>query len=141
LQELEIQLGEKKIREANYKIDGSKELLTETNEKLDVFKKNLEEKKKELEKISKETEKEETTLQKKAAKIEKAIEDRLLKAYVRVRENYKNGLAVVTVERDSCGGCFGKVPPQMQMEIRQRKKILLCEHCGRILVALDKDID
>lgn len=139
LQELEIQLGEKKVKEAELAIESSEAILAETNEKLADYQKNLEVKKKELEKIIKETEKEETSLNKKASKMEGEIEERLIRAYSRIRSNYKNGLAVVTVERDACGGCFGKVPPQMQSEIRQRKKILLCEHCGRILVALDAD--
>jgi predicted nucleic acid-binding Zn-ribbon protein len=135
LQELEIQLQEKKMSEFTLGIDQSKEVLKETEERLDSLKKNLKEKKVELEKIIKETEKEEASLKRKAAKVEKIIEDRLLTAYNRIRSNYRNGLAVVTVERDSCGGCFGMVPPQMQMDIRQRKKIILCEHCGRVLVA------
>lgn len=137
LQELEIQLQEKKTKEFSLSIDQSKELLKETEEKLDAYNKNLKEKKKELEKIIAENEKEEASLNRKAKKVEKDIEDRLLNAYNRIRTNYRNGLAVVTVERDSCGGCFGMVPPQMQMDIRQRKKIILCEHCGRILVAPD----
>lgn len=139
LQDLEMQLHEKKIKELQISIDSSKEILKETTDKLKSFQKDLTHKKKELDKIIKETEKEETALNKKAAKVEEAIEDRLIKAYRRVRGNYKNGLAVVEVERESCGGCFGKVPPQMQMEIRQRKKILLCEHCGRILVAANTE--
>ena len=139
LQDLEMQLHEKKIKELQYAIDSSKEILKETNEKLTSFNKDLTHKRKELDKIIKETEKEEATLNKKATKVEAVIEDRLIKAYRRVRGNYKNGLAVVQVERESCGGCFGKVPPQMQMEIRQRKKILLCEHCGRILVAANTE--
>ena len=139
LQDLEIQLHEKKIKETHFAIEGSQEILKETEEKLDAFKKNLDQKKVELEKITKETEKEEEKLNKKAERMKKGIEERLIRAYNRIRSNYMNGLAVVEVERDSCGGCFGKVPPQMQMEIRQRKKILSCEHCGRILVAVDRD--
>ncbi len=135
LQELEMQLHEKKIKELQIVIDSSKEIQKETQARLDSHKKDLELKRKELDKIIKETEKEETALNKKAEKVEEQIEERLIVAYKRIRGNYKNGLAVVEVERESCGGCFGKVPPQMQMEIRQRKKILLCEHCGRIMVA------
>jgi predicted nucleic acid-binding Zn-ribbon protein len=135
LQELEMQLHEKKIKELQTVIVSSKEIQTETKARLDAHKKDLEHKRKELDKIIKETEKEEATLNKKAEKVEEQIEDRLIIAYRRIRGNYKNGLAVVEVERESCGGCFGKVPPQMQMDIRQRKKILLCEHCGRIMVA------
>ncbi len=84
--------------------------------------------------ITKETEKEEDAAMKKAAKAEKLIEERLLIAYERLRSNAKNGLAVVTVARDSCSGCFNKIPPQRQSDIRQGKKIIVCEHCGRILV-------
>ena len=87
-----------------------------------------------MEKISKETEVEEKNLLTKSEGARAKIEDRLIKAYDRLRNNYKNGLAVVMVERDACGGCFAKVPPQRKLEISQRKKIIVCEHCGRILV-------
>ena len=134
MQTLEMQLNEKKIKEEGINIEGLKEILTETQEKLADKEKNLEDKKVALEKIIATTEKEETKLGNKATRLEKKIEERLIKAFKRVRGSYRNGLAVVEVERDSCGGCFGKVPPQTQMEIRQKKKIILCEHCGRILV-------
>ena len=91
-------------------------------------------KKKELEKIIEETEIEEKDLQKDSDKHAKKIEERLLKAYTRVRGAYKNGLAVVAVLRDACGGCYAKIPPQRQLEIRQRKRIITCEHCGRIMI-------
>ena len=91
-------------------------------------------KKAELDKITKETEKDEDALLKKATKAEKDIEERLLIAYHKLRGNAKNGLAVVTIQRDSCGGCFNQIPPQRQVDIRQHKKIIVCEHCGRILV-------
>ena len=94
----------------------------------------LGEKKVELEKIIEKTEKEEEKLIKQSTKAKKGIEDRLMKAYVKVRSAYRNGLAVATVQRNSCGGCFNKVPPQVQLEIGMRKKIIACEHCGRILV-------
>ena len=91
-------------------------------------------KKVELEKIIEKTEKEETKLRKASEKARNGIEPRLLKPYDKIRQSYRNGLAVVTVERNSCGGCFNMIPPQIQLEIAQRKKIIACEHCGRILV-------
>ena len=84
--------------------------------------------------ITAETEKEMDELRIQSRAVAEEVEDRMLFAYQRIRKNYRNGLAVVAVERDSCGGCFGKIPPQRQLEIRQHKKIILCEHCGRILV-------
>jgi len=101
---------------------------------MDLKKTDLETKKVELEAIIEKTEKEEEKLQKKSDKAKKGVEERLMKAYSRIRTNYRNGLAVVHVERNSCGGCFNKIPPQIQLEIAMRKKILACEHCGRILV-------
>ena len=95
---------------------------------------DLDLKKKELADISAETEKEEEKLTKKSDKARKSIEERLIVAYDRLRNNSKNGLAVVSVERDSCGGCFNKIPPQRQLDIQARKKLIVCEHCGRILV-------
>lgn len=134
LQKLDIQLSEKRIREARVMIDTKVETLKETEGRYEQKKKDLDAKKVELEKIITKTEKQERKLNKEADSVRKKIEDRLLKAYDRIRTNYRNGLAVVTVERNSCGGCFNKIPPQLQLEIRQRKKILACEHCGRILV-------
>jgi hypothetical protein len=100
--------------------------------------KDLDNKKVELSQIIEKTEKEEEKLKKKAEKSRKKIEERLLNAYDKIRNSYRNGLAVVTVERNACGGCFNKIPPQLQLEIGLRKKIIACEHCGRILV--DRDI-
>ena len=97
-------------------------------------KKDLEAKKIELERIVKETSKEEEVLRKESEKAKANIEERLLNAYARVRKNYVNGMAVVPIERNSCGGCFNRIPPQRQSEISQRKKVIVCEHCGRILV-------
>lgn len=134
LQNLEVQLAEKKIRDANNEIGAKQEYLKESEEKLAGRKSDLELKKVELEQIVAKTEKEEAKLTKKSASQEKKIEERLLKAYHRIRNNYRNGLAVVTIERDSCGGCYAKIPPQRQLEIRQRKRFILCEHCGRVLV-------
>ena len=97
-------------------------------------KEDLVNKKKELDEIVEETQKEEEDLLKKSKKAESQIEERLIIAYKRVRSNAHNGLAVVPVQRDACGGCFNKIPPQRQLDIRLRKKIIVCEHCGRILV-------
>ena len=134
LQGLEVQLSEKKIRDEQVKIDAKKETLAEVNAKIAEKKKDLEVKKVELEKIIADTEKQEKKLEKASKAAKKEIEPRLIKAYSKVRERYRNGLAVVTVERDSCSGCFNQIPPQMQLEIGMRRKVIVCEHCGRILV-------
>ena len=138
LQKLEIQLCDKKIADATVKIDSKQAVLDETEKTIKEREKNLKNKKKELEKIIEETEKEEKELQKESDKQAKKVEERLLKAYTRIRGAYKNGLAVVAVLRDACGGCYAKIPPQRQLEIRQRKRIITCEHCGRILVAWEE---
>ena len=91
-------------------------------------------KKKELDEIVEETEKEETSLKKKSKAAEAIIEERILNAYKRIRTNVLNGLGVVTVERDACGGCFNRIPPQRHLDIKTHKKVIVCEHCGRILV-------
>jgi predicted nucleic acid-binding Zn-ribbon protein len=139
LQRLEIQLCDKKIADSEAKIDSKKGSLEDTEKTIKEREKNLKNKKKELEKIIEETEKEELELQKESDKQAKKVEERLLKAYKRIRGAYKNGLAVVAVLRDACGGCYAKIPPQRQLEIRQRKRIITCEHCGRILVAWETD--
>ncbi len=138
-QNLEIQLSEKRIREftadmtaKKETIDASKLLLTERLE--DLARKN-----KELEEITEETRIEEEKLKGRAEKIEFFIEPRLLTAFKRIRKNARNGLSVVTIQRDACGGCFNKIPPQRQLDIASRKKIIVCEYCGRILV--DEKID
>jgi hypothetical protein len=133
-QTLEIELAEKRMKEADEKITNKKELVAESEEKLSVRAADLASKKKELESIISETKKEEEDLTAESKKSEKDIDERLLKAYKRVRTNMRNGLGVVAVERDACGGCFNKIPPQRQLDIRMRKKIIVCEHCGRILV-------
>ncbi len=138
MQRLDIQLFEKKIREANVGLGAKQETQKGTEEKLNAKKTELEAKKVELEAIQEKTAKEEEKLRKKSDRSRKKIEDRLLKAYNKIRSSYRNGLAVVTVERASCGGCFNKVPPQLQLEISMRKKVIVCEHCGRVLV--DDDI-
>ncbi len=138
LQDLEIQLSKKKIRDSQSKLDSVSEYLKESELAYETRKKDLEIKKEELLKISAETDAQEEKLRKKAKSQAKKIEERFLTAYTKIKHSYKNGLAVVTIDRDSCGGCFAKIPPQRQLEIHQRKRILPCEHCGRILV--DEDI-
>lgn len=134
LQNLENQLSEKKIRESQANKDAKTELYQETVDRLDGKKAHLETKKVELDKIIVKTEKEENKLRKEADKVRKNIEPRLLKSYDRIRGRYKNGLAVVTVMRQACGGCFNRIPPQTQIEIGLYKAIIACEHCGRVLV-------
>jgi hypothetical protein len=134
LQKLEIQLSDKKGNDALAKVELKQSQIEETQDALKAREKDLKNKKKELEKIIAETEKEEDELSKESKKAEKKVEDRLLKAYKRIRSAYRNGLAVVAVERDSCGGCYSKIPPQKQSEIKTKKRIILCEHCGRIMV-------
>jgi len=134
LQELEIKLSEKRIRETKLNVDLRTESLDQAIERKDSKLKDLETKKIELEKIIEKTVKEEEKLKKQTDKARKKIEERLLLAYDKIRKTYRNGLAVVTVERDSCGGCFNQIPPQMQLEISLSKKIIACEHCGRVLV-------
>jgi len=138
-QNLDIQLANKKSKESEETIKSKEEYLKKSKEVLKAKKKDLVVKNKELEKISKETEKEEKKLLNKRKKLSNTIEERLIKAYDRIRDAYKNGMAVVKVERNSCGGCFAKVPPQRQLELGQRKKIISCEHCGRILVEFGEE--
>ncbi|MEO6882687.1 MAG: C4-type zinc ribbon domain-containing protein [Bacteroidia bacterium] len=133
-QNLEIQLSEKRIKEYKAGIASKKEIIEQSSEELAHRKKELKTKKNELEDIIKETEKDEAALLKKSKVAESLIEDRLLSAYKRIRSNAINGLGVVTVQRDACGGCFNKIPPQRQLDISMHKKIIVCEHCGRILV-------
>ncbi|HFC00772.1 MAG TPA: hypothetical protein ENJ53_08210 [Phaeodactylibacter sp.] len=134
MQRLEIQLSEKRSREGARQLAAKKETLKNTTTRLEQKKEDLKVKKVELEKIIEKTEKDETKLKKKSAKAQKGIEERLMKSYNRLRNAYRNGIAVATVKRDSCGGCFNKVPSQVQLEIGMRMKIIACEHCGRILV-------
>jgi len=134
IQNLEIQVCEKKIREFGFDITQKTEVYEKALADLEVRRKDLDLKKSELQTITAETEKEEESLNDRAEKAETEIEDRLLTAYKRLRNNANNGLAVVTIDRDSCSGCFNQIPPQRQLDIRQRKKIIVCEHCGRILV-------
>ncbi|MFD2743250.1 MULTISPECIES: zinc ribbon domain-containing protein [Sphingobacterium] len=134
LQGLEIQVCEKRIREAEFEISNKTELYETTEGNLNYSKGELEVKKQELENITSETQKEEDSLLKAAEASEANIDERLLKVSNKLRNSFRNGLAIVSIERDSCSGCHNKIPAQMQSEIRQRKKILVCEHCGRILV-------
>ena len=134
IQGLDIQVSEKKIREFEFDIKNKTEVYESTQEALESAKQDLDIKKSELETITGETQKEEDELMKEAEVAEKNIEERLLRVYRRLRPSFKNGLAVVSIDRDSCSGCHNKIPPQKQLEIRQRKKIIVCEHCGRILV-------
>lgn len=133
-QGLEIQLSEKRIKENRELIDLKAEEIKTAAVRLEERNKDLEVKKQELEEIVGETEKEEQSLMAFSTDSEKMIEDRLLTGYKRIRKNARNGLAVVPVERDACGGCFNKIPPQRQLDIRMHKKIIVCEYCGRILV-------
>ena len=134
IQGLEIQVCEKKIREHGFEITNKTQVYDKAIADLEERKKDLEVKRAELNNITSETEKEEQELSNRAKEAEKFIEERLLTAYSRLRANAKNGLAVVTIQRDSCSGCFNQIPPQRQLDIRQHKKIIVCEHCGRILV-------
>jgi hypothetical protein len=133
-QTLEIEHCEKNIREFTVAIDVKKEEKAKALAQLEDMNANLKEKKEELEEIVSETRQEEEKLRDDAKQLEKLIEDRLLQAFKRIRKNARNSLAVVYIQRDACGGCFNKIPPQRQLDIRLRKKIIVCEHCGRILV-------
>lgn len=134
LQKLEIQLSQKKIREATVTRDTKKEALDTILAKLGARSKDAENKKVELSKIIEKTEKEEAKLLKESDKARKEIDERLLTSYDRIRKTYRNGLAVVTVARGACGGCFNRIPPQLIIEIGVMKKIIACEHCGRVLI-------
>jgi len=133
-QNLEIELYNKKIKEFTVLIDEKKLVIGESEATVADRQSDLENKKAELDEIISDTQKEEEGLYKKSEKIQSVIEERLLTAYKRIRSNARNGLAVVPVQRDACGGCFNQIPPQRQLDIRSRKKIIVCEYCGRILV-------
>jgi uncharacterized protein len=137
-QTLEIELCEKRIREFALQIKDKTVIIDESKKVLDERSKDLEDKKSELEEIVDDTKKEEEELHNHSKELESKIEERLLTAFRKIRKNARNGLAVVSVERDACGGCFNKIPPQRQLDIKSRKKIIVCEYCGRILV--DSDI-
>ncbi len=133
-QNLEIQLSEKRIKEYQTALESKTEEIESFQKVLQDRKNDLEIKRNELEDIIAETEKEESDLIKNSEDNRQFIEDRLLMAYTRIRKIARNGLAVVQIERDACGGCFNKIPPQHQLDIRMHKKIIVCEYCGRILV-------
>ena len=148
-QELEIKLNEKRTKEALIKIEHKNEILAEATERLNMKKAELENKKAELDNIISSTQKDENKLVKASKDAKKNIEDRLVVAYERLRGNAKNGLAVVPLiygaksksgHRDaSCGGCFNKIPPQRELDIVTKKKIIICEHCGRILIPAEEE--
>jgi len=131
---LEIQLNEKHISEFQAKVLHKEEVINELKSQISDREDELSLKNKELAAIIKETEKEEKALLKKSEKAQAVIEERILSAYNRIRGKVRNGLAVVSVDRDACGGCFNQIPPQRQLDIQMHKKVIVCEHCGRILV-------
>ena len=133
-QTLEIVLCNKKIREAATKVEERKSDLKRAEEQIDDRKQALEEKKNELDEIIEETRAEEERLRDKAKDLEMKVEPRLLTSFKRIRKNARNGLGIVYVQRDACGGCFNKIPPQRQLDIKMHKKIIVCEYCGRIMI-------
>src|ERR1700685_3568547 len=139
MQQLEVKLAEKHIKDAGEEIAEKVQLLEKAKKNIGTKESVLKNKKDELDKIIATTEKEEKHFTKLSTEAREKVEPRLLHSYDRIRGNYRNGLAVVPVLRDACGGCFNAIPPQRQSEIRQRKKIIVCENCGRILV--DDDLN
>lgn len=133
-QTLEIELCNKKIREANTKVEEKNADLKRTEELINDRQMALDEKKSELDEIMDETRAEEERLKEKAKELEIKIEPRLLTSFKRIRRNARNGLGIVYVQRDACGGCFNKIPPQRQLDIRMHKKVIVCEYCGRIMI-------
>lgn len=131
---LEIELAEKHIREYGQEIVSINEQIDIANEQLKDKTTDLEHKKKELDDIISETKSQEETIREKAKKTEKSIDPRLLAAFKRIRKNARNGLGVVLIQRGACGGCFNKIPPQKQMDIKLGKKVIVCEYCGRIMI-------
>ena len=150
-QELEIKLNEKRTKEGKIKIENKKEVLAEATDRLNLKKTDLATKKAELDSIISATQKDENKLLKASKEAKKNIEERLVLAYDRLRDNSKNGLAVVeliygnkrnTGHRDaSCGGCFNKIPPQRELDIVTKKKIIICEHCGKILIPSQEELE
>lgn len=134
VQELDAKLCDKNIKDSNFELTKREEQRIKTNEKISIVEESLKLKQDELAKIIVDTKKEEEELNIKSTEAKEKVDERLLTAYERIRKSYSNGLAVVSVHRESCGGCFNVIPPQRQSEIKQRKKIIVCEHCGRILV-------
>ena len=133
-QSLEIELCNKKIKEANFKIEEKKAELEQNQAVIDDRRQALDMKKAELDEIMEETRAEEEKLKEKVKELEIKIEPRLLTSFKRIRKNARNGLGIVYVQRDACGGCFNKIPPQRQLDIKMHKKVIVCEYCGRILI-------
>lgn len=133
-QGLEIELSQKRIVEGTTEIQHRKERIATLKETIGERRVDLEAKQEELARIKGETKQEEESLRAEAIRLEEGIEERLLHAFTRIREGARNGLAVVPIDRDACGGCFNKIPPQRQVDLKLRKKIIVCEYCGRILV-------
>ena len=133
-QTLEIELCNKKIKEAAFKIEDKKVELAQNQEIIEDRRQALEVKKNELDEIMEETRAEEDKLKQKVKELEMKIEPRLLTSFKRIRKNARNGLGIVYVQRDACGGCFNKIPPQRQLDIKMHKKIIVCEYCGRIMI-------
>jgi len=131
---LEVELAEKRIREFTAAINAKKEDIENNKALVEEKKQDLEVKKSELQEIIEENRQEEERLRDKCKALEMNIEPRLLQSFKRIRNNTRNGLGIVYVQRESCGGCFNKIPPQRQLDIRMRKKIIVCEYCGRIMI-------
>ena len=129
-----MELCNKKIREANIRIEERQADLQNARELIEEREQVLEEKRNELDEIMDETRTAEEELKEKAKTLELKIEPRLLASFKRIRKNARNGLGIVYVQRDACGGCFNKIPPQRQLDIKMHKKVIVCEYCGRILV-------
>ena len=147
-QELEIELCNKKIKEAHQKIEERKADLKNIEQVIEERTKDLIQKRAELEEIMQETRETEEALREKAIDLESKIEPRLLTSFKRIRKSVRNGLGIVYVQRDACGGCFAKIPPQRQLDVKMHKKIIVCEYCGRVLidpeladVKLDKGVE
>ena len=133
-QSLEIELCNKKIKEASFRIEEKKSELAQSQEVIDDRRQALDAKKSELDEIMEETRAEEEKLKAKVKDLESKIDPRLLTSFKRIRKNARNGLGIVYVQRDACGGCFNKIPPQRQLDIKMHKKVIVCEYCGRILI-------
>ena len=140
-QNLEIELCEKRIKEYGNEIKNKKKAIEDAQSVLADRQIDLKNKKQELDSIDQETAADAAALQAQSEKLQEKIDERLLAAYKRIRANVRNGLAVVTVKRDACGGCFNRIPPQRQLDIRQSKKVIVCEYCGRILVSDQLDAE
>lgn len=133
-QGLEIEAKEKKIKDVTKLIADRKAEVEELQKLLSDRSLDLQDKRKELEEIVSETRSEEESLRAKVSELEQEIEPRLLNSFKRIRKNARNGLGIVYIQRDACGGCFNKIPPQRQLDIKLRKKVIVCEYCGRILI-------